>query len=363
MSGQHPRAGPRWQSGAAHRATRRTLLICTIGPASIDRLDDLARAGSDVARINFSHSDPQAHARAVEAVRRAAESTGRSIEVLADLRGPKVRLGALEDGAAELSTGATFTLRSDDGPGDGASAGTNHPGLGGDLQVGDRILLADGAAELKVIAVGSDVVTRVLVGGRIRSRVGVNVPGERLSLPALSERDRADAARALELGASIIAQSFVRRAEDVAELREAIGSASVQVMAKIETRPAIDDIDRILEVADSIMVARGDLGVEIPFEEVPIVQKELIRAARTRGRPVVVATQMLESMTAAPRPTRAEASDVANAVFDGATGVMLSAETAIGAFPIEAARAAVRICAAAEAAMARWAVDAPVRGS
>lgn len=314
----------------------------------------------DVARINFSHGDAEQHSAAADAVRRAAAATGRAIALLADLRGPKVRLGEMTGDAIELRTGDRFTLRSDPGPVDQSSAGTNHPRLHEDLRAGDRILLADGAVELRVVETArAGVLTEVVVGGTVRSRAGVNVPGERLSLPALSDRDRGDVVRAIELGAEIVAQSFVRRAEDVAQLRELVGRETVQVMAKVETRSAIEDIERILAVADSIMVARGDLGVEIPFEEVPIVQKELIRAARARRRPVVVATQMLESMVDAPRPTRAEASDVANAVLDGADAVMLSAETAIGSHPVAAADAAVRICTVAEAAAERWAATRP----
>ncbi len=318
----------------------------------------------DVARINFSHGDAAQHAAAADAVRKAAAATGRAVALLADLRGPKVRLGemtgdatGMTGAAIELRTGDRFTLRSGPGPVDQRSAGTNHPRLHEDVRAGDRILLADGAVELRVIETSDGVLTEVVAGGTIRSRAGVNVPGDRLSLPALSDRDRGDVVRAIELRADIVAQSFVRRAEDVAQLRALIGAQPVHVMAKIETRAAIEDLDGILDVADSIMVARGDLGVEIPFEEVPIVQKELIRAARGRRRPVVVATQMLESMVDAPRPTRAEASDVANAVLDGADAVMLSAETAIGRHPVAAADAAVRICVAAEAAAERWGRD------
>ena len=215
--------------------------------------------------------------------------------------------------------------------------------MAADLRAGDRVLLADGAVELRVVATGDDVATEVVRGGTIRSRAGVSVPSERLSTPALTEKDRADIPIALELGVDYVAQSFVRRAEDVRTLRGLLGDQPPPIVAKIETRPAIDDFDAILEVVDAVMIARGDLGVELPYEEVPIIQKQLVRRALDRGVPTIVATQMLESMIEAPRPTRAEASDVANAVFDGADAIMLSGETAIGRYPILAAEAAVRI--------------------
>ena len=348
---------PLWP-GRPVDAARRTQLVATIGPASVDHVEALARAGMEVARVNFSHGTSADHAAAAAAVREAAATTGIPMAVLVDLAGPKVRLGELSAGSIDLVTGQTFRLRGDPGPGDARSAGTNHPDITADLRVGDRILLADGDAELRVLEAGREIVTEVVSGGTIRSRAGVNIPGDRLSLAAVSERDRRDVARGLgELGADIVAQSFVRRAEDVEELRTLLEGSVVTLMAKIETRAAIDDIERILAAADAIMVARGDLGVEIPFEEVPIVQKELIRSAHRHRKPVVVATQMLESMTDAPRPTRAEASDVANAVLDGADGILLSAETAIGRFPVEAAEAATSISRVAEAAADRWSAD------
>jgi pyruvate kinase len=215
--------------------------------------------------------------------------------------------------------------------------------LAQDLQPGDRILLADGAAELRVATTSGYVVTEVVRGGTVRSRAGVSVPSERLSAPPLTDKDRDDAPRAVGLGVDYVAQSFVRRADDIRTLRALLGEAPPPIVAKIETRPAVDDFDAILDVVDAVMIARGDLGVELPYEEVPIIQKQLVRRALDRGIPTIVATQMLESMVEAPRPTRAEASDVANAVFDGADAIMLSAETAIGRYPILAAEAAVRI--------------------
>ena len=322
---------------------RRAKLVCTIGPASIERVDELIGAGMDVARINASHGSPEDHRRSVELVRAAAEVAGRPIAVLMDLPGPKIRLGPLPDDQLTLSDGDRFTLRTD-GRSDAASATVTHAALADELEPGDRVLLADGAAELRVTAVAPGAVeTEIVRGGTVRSRAGVSVPSERIRGPALTDRDRAVAQRAVELGVDFIAQSFVRRADDVAQLRELLPSSGPPIVAKIETQPAVAAFDEILDVADAVMIARGDLGVELPYELVPVLQKRLVRRALDRGVPSIVATQMLESMVTSPRPTRAEASDVANAVFDGADAIMLSGETAIGAYPVLAARAAVRI--------------------
>ena len=324
---------------------RLTRLICTIGPASVGQLDALIAAGLDVARLNLSHGTDDERRRTVAAIRSAAESAGRRVAILADLPGPKVRLGRIEGGAVELRLGSEVVL----GAGDGAMA-TTHAGLAADLEPGDRILLADGAVELRTVSTdGERVRAEVIRAGTVRSGSGVNVPSERLSLPAIGERDERALAHAVELDVDVVAQSFVRRAEDVRELRDLMGDWSRPIMAKIETRPAVVAIEPILEACDAVMVARGDLGVEIPQAEVPFVQKAVIAAAVARARPVTVATQMLESMIHAPRPTRAEASDVANAVLDGADAVLLSAETAIGDFPVEAAAAAAEICRVADA--------------
>jgi pyruvate kinase len=334
-------------TGSDDRASRprRTKLVCTIGPASANRLPELVAAGLDVARLNFSHGSPASRAAAATAVRTAAEAAGRNVAVLVDLAGPKLRLGEVGGGEATLRPGARFVLRATGAPtGDAGGAQVTYPRLAADLAVGDRILLADGAVELRVAAFdGHDVVTEIVRGGTVRSRAGVSVPSDRLSTPALTRKDRADLARLAALGADWVAQSFVRRAADVRELRGLLGTTGPAIVAKIETRAAVDDFDAILEAADAVMIARGDLGVELPFEEVPIIQKELVRRALDRGVPSIVATQMLESMVAAARPTRAEASDVANAVFDGADAIMLSAETAIGAYPVLAVEAAIRI--------------------
>jgi len=338
----------------------------------------------DVARVNFSHGTPDDHKAYVHAVRAAAHSARRSVAFMVDLPGPKIRLGELGGGTVGLETGATFSLWPEvsegsvappdeatpsaeaDGtagsamtvsdPNIGARDSSNAlgatvsvAGLSSLLQVGDRVLLADGAAELRVTGVsGSAVETEVVHGGTVRSRSGVNIPSSRLTGDGLTGDDRVAIPRALELRADLIAQSFVRSADDVRALRAMLPADGPRVVAKIETRAAVDAFDDICAAADGIMVARGDLGVDIPFEEVPMAQKDLVRRAVHAGRFSIVATQMLESMTTAPRPTRAEASDVANAVLDGADAVMLSAETAIGQFPVESLQAMARICLKAE---------------
>jgi pyruvate kinase len=334
---------------------RRTRIVCTIGPASLDRIPELITAGMDIARINLSHGSPTEHVAAAQRVRESGQAAGRRLGLLVDLPGPKVRLGAFAEGQAELRTGTTVVIARDEDPATANRLTMSHRGLADDLRAGDRVLLADGDVELVVREAGEVVRLEVLRGGTVRSRAGVSVPAGRLSLPALTERDLAlvDEMRALE--PDLVGQSFVRAAADIEALRSMIGGEGPRIIAKIETRPAVESIASILENADGIMVARGDLGVEIPYAEVPIVQKRLIAAARGAGRPSIVATQMLESMIHASRPTRAEASDVANAVLDGADAVMLSAETAIGAFPVEATAAAAAIVAYAESAPEdRW---------
>jgi len=331
--------------------SRRVKLVCTLGPkSSTPRLvRALAEMGGEVFRINFSHGTPMDHAKYVEVVRKVETEIDRELAVLADLPGPKIRLGGLDGEPVRLMAGGRFALRGRPGPGDATGAGTTYPPLARDLRKGDRVLLADGAVELVVREVDDvDVVTEVVRGGSIRSRAGLNVPAERLSVPAITDRDREGLAHALDLGADLVAQSFVRTGADVRELRELMGDRPVPVVAKVETRPAVEDFDAVLAEADVVMVARGDLGVELPLEEIPLLQKELLVRARAVGKAAVVATQMLESMIRAARPTRAEASDVANAVLDGADAIMLSGETAIGAYPVEAVRMAARIAAAAE---------------
>lgn len=326
-----------------------TKLVCTLGPASVERIPALIEAGMSVARLNFSHGTEADHRRAAVTVRQAASAMGRAVALLADLPGPKVRLGELVRGSITLRDGARLLIRGYEAPGDETVVSTSHPDLGADLVAGDRVLLADGAVELRVVATGDLVETEVVRGGTVRSGAGVNIPSERLALPAITERDRRALEVALSIGVDFVAQSFVRRAADLVSLRSLLGRHRVGLVAKLETRTAVEDLDAILSRADAVMVARGDLGVEIPYEEIPLVQKRIVAKAVAAGRPVIVATQMLESMTTHTRPTRAEASDVTTAVLEGADAVMLSAETAIGRHPVEAAEAAMRICGFAEA--------------
>jgi pyruvate kinase len=327
-----------------------TKLVCTLGPASATpkMVQGLARAGTSVFRLNMSHGTPEEHARIAGLVRDAEGPSGRALALLVDLPGAKVRLGTLAPDPFPFRPGMTFVLRPG-GPGDARGAATTYPGLAEDLRPGDRVLLADGAVELTVTAIeGADVRTECVRGGFASSHQGVNLPAERLGLPAITDRDRESLERALGFGVDFVAQSFVRSPADVRELRSLMGDRAVPIVAKIETGPAVRGFEGILDEADAIMIARGDLGVELPIEEIPLIQKDLVRLAREAGRPAIVATQMLESMIHAPRPTRAEATDVANAVLDGADAVMLSGETAIGEFPFEAASTAATITARAE---------------
>ncbi|MDE2991220.1 MAG: pyruvate kinase [Chloroflexota bacterium] len=328
----------------AERITRRrTKIVATIGPASVGRVDELVGAGMDVARLNFSHGTPADHEAAARAVREASARAGRPVAVMADLAGPKVRLGRLPPGGVVLTAGATFTLRRELAIGNTQGAATNHEGLEGDLQPGDRISLADGAVELRVTSIGDAVDCEVVTGGSLRSHAGVNVPASRLSLPAITDRDREDLVRARALGADYIAQSFVRQASDVDALRAELGEPMIPIIAKIETGAAVEAAADILHAADAVMLARGDLGVDVDLERVPLIQKRLTRQAVAMGVPAIIATHMLESMIDDPRPTRAEVSDVANAVLDDADAVMLSGETAIGRHPVAAVQTAARI--------------------
>jgi pyruvate kinase len=333
----------------AARIPRRTKLVATIGPASIGMVDRLIDAGLDIARINFSHGSAADHLETAAVVRAAADAAGRTVGILADLPGPKLRLGQLHDDPVQLVSGATLALAGPDEPSTDAALPLGDPDVAARLEPGDRVLLADGAAELRVGAVlDGAAICEVVRGGPVRSRQGVSVPAERMSPDALGEADAAVIPHLLEVKPDFAGQSFVRSAADVKLLRSRIPEA-IRIVAKIETRPALENIEEILEAADAIMVARGDLGVELPFEQVPLAQKDLVRAALMAGKPSIVATQMLESMVTASRPTRAEASDVANAIIDGADAVMLSGETAVGAWPLEAVRAMAHIAGRADA--------------
>jgi pyruvate kinase len=320
------------------RRQRSAKIVATLGPSSSspDRIRSLFEAGVDVFRLNFSHGTHHDHRARFTAIRRVETVTGRPIGILADLQGPKLRLGAFAEGPIELAAGARFHLDLDRQAGDEHRAPLPHPEIFEALQPGTELLLDDGRVRLEVEACGSSFAdTRCLVGGTLSDRKGVNVPNAVLPLSAITEKDRADLSFALEHGADWIAFSFVQRPDDVAEGRKLVGGRA-GVMVKLEKPSAIQHLHEIIELADGLMVARGDLGVEMPPEDVPSVQKQVVHACRIAGKPVVVATQMLESMVTAPTPTRAEASDVATAVYEGADAVMLSAETAAGSYPIEA---------------------------
>jgi pyruvate kinase len=325
-------------------------IVATLGPSSStpDQLRRLFEAGVDVFRLNLSHGAPEEH-RARHAALRALEAeTGRPICILTDLQGPKIRIGSFAGGAAELKPGAHFRLDLEDKAGDAARVQLPHPDVLRALEPGTDLLLDDGRLRLKVERVGPDFAeTVVTLGGRLKDRKGVNLPGVLLPVSPLTDKDRRDLAFALDLGVEWVALSFVQRAEDVAEARRLIAGRAA-VMVKLEKPSAIQHLDELIELADAVMVARGDLGVEMSPEDVPSVQKRIIGACRLRGKPVVVATQMLESMVSAPAPTRAEASDVATAVYDGADALMLSAETASGSYPLEAVTMMNRIIARVE---------------
>jgi pyruvate kinase len=332
---------------------RRAKIVCTLGPAtsSPEQITALVAAGLDVARLNMSHGDHDTHHAAYGAVRAACDASGRSVGVLVDLQGPKIRLGRFAAGPVTLAAGQEFTITGEDVPGDQGEVSVSYPGLAGDVQPGTRLLVDDGRVVLDVTAVqGARVRTRVLVGGQVSDHKGLNLPGIRVSVPALTGKDADDLRWALALRADMIALSFVQGPEDAEPARKIMDETSVRLplIAKIEKPQAVAALDEVVAAFDGIMVARGDLGVEFPLEQVPLVQKRAIRLARQVAKPVIVATQMLESMVAAPRPTRAEASDVANAVLDGADALMLSAETSVGAYPVDAVATMARIIAAAE---------------
>ncbi|MFW2831014.1 pyruvate kinase [Sphingomonas sp. ID0503] len=330
--------------------TRKVRVLATLGPASSDAamIRSLMLAGADAFRINMSHGAHETHAKVIAAIRGLEKEVGRPSTILADLQGPKLRVGRFADGKVQLQTGERFTLDRDTTPGDVSRVELPHPEIFAALTPGARLLVDDGKIVLRAEEVEPDrVITRVEVGGAISNNKGVNVPDVVVPLPALTEKDRRDLAFALEEGVDWVALSFVQRPEDVAEARRLIGGKA-SLLAKIEKPSAIDRLDEILELADAVMVARGDLGVELPPESVPPLQKRIVESARRLGRPVVVATQMLESMISTPTPTRAEVSDVATAVYDGADAIMLSAELAAGAWPEESVAMMNRISTAVE---------------
>jgi pyruvate kinase len=338
-------------------AARRAKIICTIGPACHTQaaMRDLVRLGMDVARLNFSHGSHADHARNISRLRRAAAQEGRTLCILQDLQGPKIRTGRLErHEPVTLKTGASLTITPRDISGTASLISTTFPDLANELSPGARILLSDGLIELRVLSTrGRDVTCEVINGGLLGEHKGINLPGVALSIPALTGKDRKDLVFGLRHGVDAVALSFVRSAADLRAVRQIIARSGrdVFVIAKLEKPQAMDRLEEILEASDGVMVARGDLGVELPPEKVPVLQKHVIRRAAAWRKPVITATQMLESMIENPRPTRAEASDVANAIFDGTDSVMLSAETAGGKYPREAVAMMARIVCEAEANM------------
>lgn len=332
---------------------RRAKIVCTLGPAvsSPRRIRELVYAGMDVARLNMSHGAHADHAEAYRLVREASDASGHGVGIFADLQGPKIRLETFADGPVVLRRGQEWTITTRDVPGDLEVCGTTYKGLPGDVSPGDPLLIDDGKIRLRVIDVDdTDVRTEVLVGGRVSDHKGINLPGVAVSVPALSEKDEEDLRFALQLGVDFIALSFVRNAADADDVRAIMREegVTIPVIAKIEKPQAIENLDEIIDAFDGFMVARGDLGVECPLEEVPFLQKQIVRKARLYAKPVIVATQMLDSMIGNPQPTRAETSDVANAVLDGADAVMLSGETSVGEYPVHTVETMARIVEATE---------------
>ncbi|MFQ3542520.1 pyruvate kinase [Halobacillus rhizosphaerae] len=323
---------------------RKTKIVSTIGPASesIEKLTQLIEAGMNVARLNFSHGDFEEHGARIKNIRKAAKATGKTVAILLDTKGPEIRTGTLKDGEVYLEKGATAYVSMEDIEGDAERFSVTYPGLINDVHKGSKILLDDGLVELEVVEIIKDkneIKTTVLNNGPLKNKKGVNVPNVSVNLPGITEKDAKDIEFGIEQGVDFIAASFVRRSSDVLEIKELLekhNATDIQIIPKIENQEGVDNIDEILEVSDGLMVARGDLGVEIPPEDVPLVQKQLIRKCNKAGKPVITATQMLDSMQRNPRPTRAEASDVANAIFDGTDAIMLSGETAAGDYPVEA---------------------------
>jgi pyruvate kinase len=334
---------------------RRAKIVCTLGPAtdSPERCRALIEAGMDVARLNFSHGAHAEHGRRYQEVRQVAAAAGRNVAVLADLQGPKIRLGRFAEGSVVWATGDRIRITVEDVAGTHDRVSTTYPQLADDVRPGDRLLVDDGNIALIAVDVenGTDVVCDVTEGGTVSNSKGLSLPGVEVSVPAMSDKDADDLEFALRLGVDFIALSFVRRPEDVKLVHRVMDRVGIRrpVIAKIEKPEAVDQLEAIVLAFDGVMVARGDLGVEMPLEQVPIVQKRAIQICRDNAKPVIVATQMLESMITHSRPTRAEASDVANAVIDGADAVMLSGETSVGKFPVQAVSTMSRIITAVEA--------------
>ncbi|UFT98011.1 pyruvate kinase [Radiobacillus kanasensis] len=338
---------------------RKTKIVCTIGPASesVEKLVDLIESGMNVARLNFSHGDFEEHGQRIVNIREAAKRTGKTVAILLDTKGPEIRTGVLKDGQAQLNKGANVYVSMEEIEGTAEKISVTYPHLIHDVHVGSKLLLDDGLIELEVVEVDkekNELKTVALNSGLLKNKKGVNVPNVSVNLPGITDKDAADIKFGIEQGVDFIAASFVRRASDVLEIRELLeenGATHINIIPKIENREGVDNLEQILQVSDGLMVARGDLGVEIPPEDVPLVQKDMIRKCNTAGKPVITATQMLDSMQRNPRPTRAEASDVANAIFDGTDAIMLSGETAAGDYPVEAVRTMSNIATKAETAL------------
>lgn len=336
---------------------RRTKIVCTLGPATndVEIMKKLIENGLDAARINFSHGTYESHAETIAKLKQAREELNAPIPLILDTKGPEIRIKTFKEGKIRLEEDAQFTLTTREMEGDETIVSVTYADLPKDLQKGSRVLIDDGLIELRVDSIeDTDVHCTVINGGNISSRKGVNLPGVKVNLPSLMEKDISDLKFGVENGFDIVAASFIRSAADVVNIRRVLeenGGENMHIISKIENQEGVENIDSILEVSDGIMVARGDLGVEIPPEEVPLVQKRLIAKANMRGKPVITATQMLESMVHSPRPTRAEANDVANAIFDGSDAIMLSGETAAGAYPLEAVETMARIAKKTESSI------------
>ncbi|WP_110933482.1 pyruvate kinase [Paenibacillus bouchesdurhonensis] len=336
---------------------RKTKIVCTIGPSSesLENTKKLIMAGMNVARLNFSHGDFEEHGNRIKVIRQASEELGKSIAILLDTKGPEIRTGKLKEEPIELVQDEFITLTTEEILGDKDRISITYENLPRDVEAGSTILIDDGLIGLTVVDIqGTEIKCRVINGGPIKSKKGVNVPGVDISLPGITEKDANDILFGIEQGIDFVAASFVRKASDVLEIRQLLernNAAHIQIISKIENQQGIDNLDEILEVSDGLMVARGDLGVEIPAEDVPLAQKKMIEKCNRVGKPVITATQMLDSMQRNPRPTRAEASDVANAIFDGTDAIMLSGETAAGRYPVESVLTMSRIAEKAESAL------------
>ncbi|MBQ6991859.1 MAG: pyruvate kinase [Clostridia bacterium] len=339
---------------------RKTKIVCTIGPASDnpETLKKLMLAGMNVGRINFSHGNYQDQEERINTFKKVRDELGLPIPLLLDTQGPEIRIGKFENGEIYLNEGALFTLVDEDIMGDNTKVSVSYKGLYKDVSVGTTVLINDGTIELKVIEIkDGDIICTVIHGGKLTDRKSVNVPNLILHLPSITEKDVEDIKYGIKVGFDYIAASFVRKPEDINAIREVLkenGGEHIKIIAKIENREGIDNFDKILEVSDGIMVARGDLGVEIPMEQVPIYQKQFIKKCYKTGKPVITATQMLESMIQNPRPTRAEVSDIANAIYDGTSCIMLSGETATGSYPVECVETMNKVSIAIEESLKYW---------